>query len=399
MNSVGRLARVRTGRIAAITAAITALWAAPASAETVVSLTFDDGNLNQMEAKPILAEHGMRGTFYIITSRVGRPPTPTSVGNLTWDQIASFHADGHEIGGHTVSHLHLPALPPAQQQSEICDARQELLARGFPQVSFAYPFGDHDPTSESLVEQCGYASGRGVSGLQQEVGEPDAESIPPEDRWVVRTRGSVDVTDTLPEIQDWIMDAEVVDAGNGSADAWITLVFHHLCDPMVTACDETSPVEDAYITPSDFDMLLDWLDPRASMGTHVKTVAEVIPPDMQPSTSQAQLRLSSIRSRANGKAKILLDVPGPGGLEAVDGRLAGAAAVGSKKGRKGRIRSTSKFVPQAGPVALVIVPSKAGMRILRRKGKLTVPVRVTFTPVAGAATPQTFKVKLRLKRR
>jgi hypothetical protein len=115
-------------------------------------------------------------------------------------------------------------------------------------------------------------------------------------------------------------------------------------------------------------------------------------------TIQVAFGLRSIRSLAGGKARIILDVSGPGGLEAVDGSVAGASAVGAKR-RRGRIRPTSKFVPQAGSATLLILPSKAGKRKLRRKGKLTVPVRVTFTPVAGVATSQTFKVKLRLKRR
>jgi peptidoglycan/xylan/chitin deacetylase (PgdA/CDA1 family) len=395
-----RLARFRSGRVAVIASAIAAIWATPASAETVVSLTFDDQNLNQLAAKPILAEHGMQGTFYIITGRVGRPPTPTSVGTLSWDQIASFQADGHEIGGHTVTHAHLPALPPAQQQSEICNARQELLARGFPQVSFAYPFGEHDATSEALVEQCGYLSGRNVSGLQQEEGEPDAETIPPQDRWVIRTRGSIDVNDMLPEIQDWIMDAEGVDATNGTADAWIPLVFHHICDPPDPACADPQRVNNQYITSSDFDELLDWIQARESLGTRVKTVAGVIGPDTQVLASQAQIafELRSIRAQGKGKARLVFVVNGPGGLEAVDRSVAGASSAAAKK-RNGRIRPVSKFVPQAGPVTLVIVPSKAGMRILKRKGKLKVPVQVTFTPIGGSPTSQTVKVKLRLTRR
>jgi peptidoglycan/xylan/chitin deacetylase (PgdA/CDA1 family) len=254
--------------VAATVAAITALWAAPAAADTTVTLTFDDGYTNQLTAKAILADHDMHGTFYIIPGRVGRS------GYVTWRQVRNLYDAGNEIGGHTQNHLHLPTLPEEQQRSEICDARQALLARGYPQVSFAYPFGDHDTTSERLVEECGYLSGRGVAGLQRDPGEPDAESIPPRDRWVIRTRASVDVDDTLEEIKDWIIDAEAVDEGNGSADALMNLVFHHVCEPPGGhACPGSR------ITPSDFDSLLDWLEERESLGTHVKTMAQVIDPD------------------------------------------------------------------------------------------------------------------------
>jgi hypothetical protein len=48
-------------------------------------------------------------------------------------------------------------------------------------------------------------------------------------------------------------------------------------------------------------------------------------------------------------------------------------------------------------VALVIKPTKAGRRILKRKRKLIVPVRVTFSTLSGSAS-QVVNVKLRLKR-
>ena len=191
--------------------------ASTAAANTYVSLTFDDGNADQLAALPILADHDMDGTFYIITNRVGRPNSQY----MTWSDVQTIYDDGNEIGGHTRDHTHLndPTFTDAQIQDQICGGRQDLLARGYPQVSFAYPFGDHDARSEGFVQSCGYLSGRGVSGLQQATGEPDAEWIPPSNQWVVRTRGSVDVNDTLPEIEDWIADAEAVDAGNDSADA------------------------------------------------------------------------------------------------------------------------------------------------------------------------------------
>jgi peptidoglycan/xylan/chitin deacetylase (PgdA/CDA1 family) len=248
----------------------------PTPADTTVSLTFDDGNANQMAAIPVLEDHGMEGTFYIIPSRIGRPTT-----YMSWAQVQSIYDAGNEIGGHTMNHAHLTQISEDAARAEICDGRQALLARGYPQASFAYPFGEHDDVTEGLVEECGYLSGRGVAGLQRDPGEADAESIPPADPWVVRTRGSVDVTDTLPEIKDWIMDAEAVAQDSGEP-AWIPLVFHHICDPLVTNCADPSGVDNAYITPADFDALLDWLQARAASGTQVETIGEVIRPGTGP---------------------------------------------------------------------------------------------------------------------
>jgi peptidoglycan/xylan/chitin deacetylase (PgdA/CDA1 family) len=215
-----RVPRLRSGRIAVLAASIAALWAAPASADTIVSLTFDDGNADQMPAVQMLDDHGMAGTFYIIPGRVGRPD-----GYMTWSQVQTIYDHGNEIGGHTMNHVHLPDLDEDEQRDEICNGRQALLDRGYPQLDFAYPFGEHDSTSESLVQECGYLSGRTVSGLQgDDDGGRDANAIPPADPYVVYTRGSVDVEDTLSEVKDWIVKAEEFDDDNGPTDAWIPLV-------------------------------------------------------------------------------------------------------------------------------------------------------------------------------
>ena len=86
-----------------------------------------------------------------------------------------------------------------------------------------------------------------------------------------------------------------------------------------------------------------------------------------------------------------------GTLEAVDGGASGKSAFFAKKKRVARIKPASKSVAQAGKVTLVIMASKAGKRTLRRKGKMSVPVHVTFRPVGGSPSVQTVRVKLRLK--
>jgi peptidoglycan/xylan/chitin deacetylase (PgdA/CDA1 family) len=281
---VGRLAGLRPGRITAIAAAITALWATPASADTIVSFTFDDGWADQLPAKATLAEHDMNATFYLITDRVGNP------GYFTWGDVASLHADGNEIAGHTTNHQSLTSLPPDQARAAVCDSRQALLARGYPQVSFAYPRGDNDAATEGLVQECGYLSGRDVTpiGTWEALGE--RETIPPANRWALRTPGTIDVNDTLAEIKDWIMDAERVDVTEG--DVWIPLVFHHICDLPNPACEDPDQINGQYITSSDFDALLDWLEARESLGTHVRTIADVMAPGTSPDTTAPVTQIS-----------------------------------------------------------------------------------------------------------
>ena len=92
---------------------------------TLVSLTFDDGFSSQVNAQRLLAQHHMKGTFFIPSGFIGLE------GRLTLEQIQSIQAEGNEIGGHTVNHLHLPMLDPAEQARQICDDR---VARSLPSI-------------------------------------------------------------------------------------------------------------------------------------------------------------------------------------------------------------------------------------------------------------------------
>jgi peptidoglycan/xylan/chitin deacetylase (PgdA/CDA1 family) len=72
-------------------------WRWPDDAPAAISLTYDDGNENNLDqAIPDLEELGFRGTFYLQT---GRP----QVRNRSDDWRKAF-LRGHEIGNHTVTH-------------------------------------------------------------------------------------------------------------------------------------------------------------------------------------------------------------------------------------------------------------------------------------------------------
>src|SRR3954451_2907960 len=51
-----------------LAALLLSVSARAASAQTVVSLTFDDGTATQYQADQMLADHGMHGTFYLNSS-------------------------------------------------------------------------------------------------------------------------------------------------------------------------------------------------------------------------------------------------------------------------------------------------------------------------------------------
>ena len=163
-----------------------------------MSLTFDDGSADQNAAKSILASHGMKGTFYINSGRIGSP------NYLTLQQLRDLSADGNEIAGHTVQHADLTTLDPNEATREICNDRVNLANWGFQPKTFAYPYGHTNAQVEQIVANCGYNSGREIGDLQSPVdngcpGCAVAETIPPQDPYNVRAPDSVDNPWTLAE--------------------------------------------------------------------------------------------------------------------------------------------------------------------------------------------------------
>jgi peptidoglycan/xylan/chitin deacetylase (PgdA/CDA1 family) len=244
-----------------------ALLSSPAAAlgqaQTIVTLTFDDGNSDQFLVRDVLKNHQMRATFYLISGSLGQP------GYLTQGEALLLAADGNEIGGHTVSHADLPTVDDGEKLRQICNDRVALLGLGLPVTSFAYPFADSDAASRKAVALCGYNSGRGVGGLQSATacfGCPSAETIPPTDPYAILSTDSNKTWTTLTEMKNAVLQAEA------SGGGWVIFVNHRVCD----ACDPYS------VTLSNFTALLDWLQPRAARGTVVKTMNEVLGGPVQP---------------------------------------------------------------------------------------------------------------------
>lgn len=126
------------------------------------------------------------------------------------------------------------------------------------------PFGSYDAGSEEIVAACGYNSGRGVSGVDST--KTFAETIPPLDPYGLRMTPSIKQGTTMATVEGWITAAEQHGGG------WVMILIHHLCD----GCDAYST------TVADFTALLDWLQPRAGIGTVVRTTDAVMGGSVKP---------------------------------------------------------------------------------------------------------------------
>ncbi|MEZ2390128.1 polysaccharide deacetylase family protein, partial [bacterium RCC_150] len=240
---------------------------AHAAANTVISLTFDDGNADQMTAAATMKTSGLHGTFFVPSGWIDQPSYVTSA-NL--QQLAT---DGNEIGGHTVTHPDLVNLPSDEVTRQVCNGRVALMNMGFKVTSFAYPFASQDPAVQTIVKNCGFNSARGLGDLysKDDTGLPAAETIPPANPYDTAAPEEVDSTWTLSDLENSVTKAQA--AGGG----WVQLTFHHIAtdtDPTLT------------ISPSLFSQFASWLAQQQTAGNvAVKTVDQVIGGAVQPAVS------------------------------------------------------------------------------------------------------------------
>jgi peptidoglycan/xylan/chitin deacetylase (PgdA/CDA1 family) len=279
---MGRTARVGAGRFlrwrvmslavsGALTATtvgwVTAWTPATAAPQTVVTIQFDDGTADQVNALPILQAHSMVATFYVNSG----PILAGDSGHMTVAQLTGLFNAGNEIAGHTVDHVDIKPLSTADAEAEVCDDRDNLLAMGFPVTSFAYPYGDYDSASEDVVHYCGYNSGRTVSGISLKK-PPAGESIPPLDPYATRTPPDTKKSTKLSTLERYVFNAEAAVQAGGSS-LWLQFTFHHLCP---AHCGPYS------ITPTKFTAFLDFLQAQEANGVAVETTAQVIGGPVNP---------------------------------------------------------------------------------------------------------------------
>jgi peptidoglycan/xylan/chitin deacetylase (PgdA/CDA1 family) len=118
-----------------------------------VAVTFDDGYIGQYcQAFRILAERGMRATFFVTTDWVGTP------GFVTWDGLREMKAAGMSIQSHTVTHRFLSTLDRDEVLQELVRSKEEIDDRlGQRTTSLSLPGGDCSRGSiEALARRAGY---------------------------------------------------------------------------------------------------------------------------------------------------------------------------------------------------------------------------------------------------
>lgn len=131
-------------------------------------ITFDDGYKDNHDvAAAELRKRRLPATFFIATNFIGstRVPwwdekAPVAPEWMTWEDVRALHADGFEIGAHTMNHVDLGVVTGNEALAEIRDSGAHLARElSAPIPYFTYPYGRPHQITEAnreAVRQAGY---------------------------------------------------------------------------------------------------------------------------------------------------------------------------------------------------------------------------------------------------
>jgi peptidoglycan/xylan/chitin deacetylase (PgdA/CDA1 family) len=123
--------------------------------DRAVAITADDAYISAFtEGWPRLKKAGLPFTLFVATE----PVTSRLRGYLTWDQIRQMKAEGVTIGAHSHRHPSLPALSPEKAREDL-ETSMALFEKelGEKPALFAWPFGEWDAKTLTLVKSMGYS--------------------------------------------------------------------------------------------------------------------------------------------------------------------------------------------------------------------------------------------------
>src|ERR1700730_9826731 len=181
---------------------------APMAMEGMVSINFDDGFESAWaNGLPIMDKAGFKTTQFIITQKLNVP------NYISDSQMLTMQANGHEIAAHTRTHPHLSTLTGVQQHDEIEGSVSDLAGYGITPKVFAYPYGDYDDLTISIVKANGF---RGARTIHSGFNDANSQALLLECLLI----NEAGVSDS-----NWINQKIDETQANGT---WLVLVFHRV---------------------------------------------------------------------------------------------------------------------------------------------------------------------------
>ncbi len=137
----------------------------PGGLKRALTLSYDDGVIEDVRLVGIMRQHGLKGTFNLNSGRFSPEGTAGDDGKhrrMTLSEAKALHAPGDiEIACHGVSHPFLDTLPGPLAVREIQGDR-ENLEREFGRMvrGFAYPYGPHTAETVEIAKNAGLVYAR-----------------------------------------------------------------------------------------------------------------------------------------------------------------------------------------------------------------------------------------------
>lgn len=183
----------------------------PAFERGLVSLDFDDGWLSAYyQAIPILNAAGLKSTQYIMSGFLNE-----GINYVNIEQVLAMQAAGHEIGGHTITHAHLPELSEEEMIREIWQSKFDLESLGVSTLAaLAYPYGEYNQAIIGATIDAGYLAGRTALGVDSGFNFKNTN------RYRLKTF-SMEADTDLAYVKN-LIDTVALNKG------WLILVFHQV---------------------------------------------------------------------------------------------------------------------------------------------------------------------------
>ena len=128
----------------------------PGGRHKVLTLSYDDGRLEDRRLVEIMNENGIRGTFHLNS---GLKDWPDRIPAEEWKELYR----GHEISCHTVLHPTISRCPLEQVALQVLEDRRELeRIAGYPVRGLSYPNGSYSREIVQLLPGLGIEYARTV---------------------------------------------------------------------------------------------------------------------------------------------------------------------------------------------------------------------------------------------
>ena len=118
-------------------------------------LRHDDIQAAALAFLPLYREHGIRASWYVVANGMGGVG-PGGARHATADDVKMLHAEGHEIGSHTMEHFYFRTgdeTTEADRRAQLAGSKkvlEDLLGPGYTCETFAYPGNQSTNNGEVL---------------------------------------------------------------------------------------------------------------------------------------------------------------------------------------------------------------------------------------------------------